>query len=144
MTKEEFEKVIQGAVDGEREGREFYLASAESAQSQHVREVLLELAREETEHERKLLSLDLEEIRNSEIADVPNMKITDYLEHIEFHPGMEIGDVLMIAAKREDRAFKLYENLAATCQNPEAKKLFNISLPKRKIINWTWKKNTKN
>lgn len=57
---------------------------------------------------------------------VQDIKRSDYLVEMEYRPGMSYVNVMRIAMKREEKAFKLYENLSRATDNAEYAKVFKV------------------
>jgi rubrerythrin len=124
MTKEQFQEIINFAVEREREAQRFYNDAAERAKWPHIRDMLLELKKQEEGHERHLQGLDVPSIESAHLDPVPDLKISDYMVDMEYKPDMDFQQVMVLAMKREEKAAKLYEELASTCTDPQVCKLF--------------------
>ncbi len=126
MKKEQFKEIINFAVERENEAERFNLDTAEKAKSPHNKELLLEMAKEEEKHAKFLIGIKLEELGDSHIEPIPDLKISDYLVEMEYKPDMDFQNIMIIAMKREESAIKLYEDLGSTCTDPNVCKLFNM------------------
>ena len=118
MTKEQFQEIINFAVEREREAQHFYGEAAEKAKWPHIKTMLLELKAQEEGHERHLLGLELLNIDDAHIDPVPDLKLSDYMVDMEYKPDMEFQSIMVLAMKREEKATKLYEELGSTCTDP--------------------------
>ena len=126
MKKEQFKEIISFAVERENEAERFYMDAAGKAKWPHIKELLLEMAKEEEKHAIFLTNVKLEELADSHIEPIPDLKISDYLVEMEYKPDMDFQNIMIIAMKREESAVKLYEDLGSTCTDPNVCKLFNM------------------
>lgn len=132
MTKEQFQEIINFAVEREREAQRFYGEAADKAKWPHIKNMLLELKVQEEGHERYLLGLDIPRLESAHLDPVPDLRISDYMVDIEYKPDMDFQEIMVIAMKREEKAAKLYEELAGTCTDPNVCKLFELMAEEEK------------
>ena len=132
MTKDQFQEIINFAVEREREAQRFYNDAGAMANWPHIRSLLNDLAKQEAGHERYLLGLKMPTIQNAHIEPIPDMKISDYMVDMEYRADMEFQDIMVLAMKREEKAVKLYEELAGTCTDPNVCKLFAMMAEEEK------------
>ena len=132
MTKEQFQEIINFAVEREREAQLFYSEAAEKAKWPHIRDMLLEFKNQEVGHERLLQSIDIPKVESTHIDPVPDLKISDYMVDMEYKPDMGFQDIMILAMKREEKSTKLYEELAGTCTDPQVCKLFAMMAEEEK------------
>ena len=132
MTKQQFQEIVNFAVEREREAQRFYNEAADKSKWPHIRSMLRDLAKQEEGHERFLLGLKMPAIKDANIDPIPDMKISDYMVNMEYRPDMEFQDIMVLAMKREDKAVKLYEELAGTCTDREVCKLFAMMAEEEK------------
>lgn len=126
MEFENFEKIMEFAIAKEREAIKFYedLSSQEAYAA--GKKTFLEFAAEERKHEKMLQNFTRENIRHYEVKPVPNLKRSDYVVDISYAPGLPFQDILILAAKREEKALSFYTDFAERTESPEHKKLFLI------------------
>jgi rubrerythrin len=79
------------------------------------KQMLKEFAAEERKHQRMLedylatgVAEKLDEYRFEWITDI---KRSDYVDAVEYKPGMAYNELLLLAMKREEAALKLYNEL---------------------------------
>ncbi len=132
MTKDQFQEIINFAVEREREAQHFYDQAAGQAKWPHIKEMLLELKAQEEGHERYLLGLDMPKLSQTHIDPVPDLMISDYMVDMEYKPDMDFQEIMVLAMKREEKAAKLYEDLGSTCTDPGVCKLFNLMAEEEK------------
>ncbi|MBF0295196.1 MAG: ferritin family protein [Magnetococcales bacterium] len=111
-----FEEIIQFAIHHEEEEAAFYREMAERSKTPDQREIMLAHAREEEDHKRRLeaiMSMGRLPSGGRRRFPDPDLKIADYLV-AEDRPEGLIGyeESLLLAAKREKRAQRLYRDLA--------------------------------
>jgi rubrerythrin len=121
-----FNKIIDFAVEKEREAVDFYHDLQKSAKFSAQRTMLQELENMEENH---ILILEKMRKRNGEIhknAPIKDLKIADYTTADDLEPD-SYQNILLIAMKREDKAKTLYLDLANryTEKDPELSRLFH-------------------
>jgi rubrerythrin len=124
MKRKLFEDVIQLAIDGEQEAVDAYTTASKMVKRANIREMLMGLAKQEMGHKKKLQSIKVAAVEDATIKDVPDLKLSDYMDDIRITPEMDYQDVLVVAIKREERSNNLYSTLASNTKEPELKKLF--------------------
>jgi rubrerythrin len=126
MDKKQFEEVIQFAIDGEQEAIDAYTTASEMVTRASVKQMLLGLAKQEMGHKKKLESIDRERVEVAAIAEVPDLRLSDYMDDVKISPGMDYQDVLTVAMKREERANNLYSTLASNSDDAQLRQLFEF------------------
>lgn len=110
-----FEEIIEFAIRQEEAEEQFYLAMAARAENDDVRVVMEQQAAEEREHKGRLqtiLAKGKVVVRDNPLN--PDMKIADYTSSTGIvMEGLGYRDALILAAKREQAAERLYRDLAA-------------------------------
>lgn len=119
-------KIIEFAINSEQEAYEFYFDLAKTVKSSEMHNTLMQFAKEELNHKTRLqevivLTDKSEGIKNKEVAD---LKMADYLVDKKPSPGMSYQDVLIIAMKKEKKAYKLYNDLASRVEDENLKNIF--------------------
>lgn len=126
MDRKLFDEVIQFAIDGEQEAIDAYTTASEMVNRASVRDMLLGLAKQEMGHKRKLEQIDRERVEDAAIAEVPDLKLSDYMDDVTVTPGMDYQDVLTVAIKREERSNNLYTTLASNTHDADLRHLFDF------------------
>ncbi|MBF0369483.1 MAG: ferritin family protein [Magnetococcales bacterium] len=123
-----FDEIIQYAMEHEEKEAAFYEEMAERSESKDQKEAMLVHANEEREHKKHLEKIQ----KNHHLPGGarrypdPDLKISDYLV-VEDHPGtVSYEEALLLAAKREKAAQKLYLQMAAAADDAELKEVFNF------------------
>jgi len=130
MDFKNLEALIRFAVEKEKEAAEFYESNSESEMMSGKKQMLKEFAAEERKHQRMLedylatgVAQKLDEYRFEWITDI---KRSDYVDTVEYQPGMAYNELLLLAMKREEAALKLYNQLLEKAEDEDAKKLFKM------------------
>jgi rubrerythrin len=124
MTKEKFNEVIDFAIADEKDAIKFYRELQEKVKFQAQIEMLKEFEDMEKGH-----VVILENIRNKgfkeiEIKEVTDLHISDYIVDTEPSENMNYQDILIIAMKKEEKANKLYSEMANHFPGTELEQLF--------------------
>ena len=126
MERKEFQEVLAFAIEKEEEAAAFYQEAGQKAEKPHMKEAFRSMAREEQKHKELLSNLDVGKVADKKIENVPDLKIGDFLVDVEYNPDMGYQDILILAMKREKKAFQLYTNIADKTDDPDMKKLFQV------------------
>ncbi len=123
MTQEEFNAVIKDAIEAEIDAANFYRSLQANVRNDTSRVLLKELENMEWAHKHILEHLDSADVAEYEKIDVPNLKISESLVTPVEHPEMSVQEVIILAIKREEQAWKRYSDLAEQTDNPRIKQL---------------------
>jgi rubrerythrin len=117
--------ILDFAIRGEQEAVDFYSALATKSKNEQIKKVFLEFAGEEMKHKARLLGI--KEDKNFYLSGetVRDMKIADYLVDIVPKPDMTYSDALILAMKKEKKAFQLYSFLSEQTTDPVMRGLFH-------------------
>jgi rubrerythrin len=130
MDFDNLEAIIAFAIEKEKEAAEFYEENSESEMMSGKRQMLKEFAAEERKHQKMLesyLAIGIaENIEGYRFQWISDIKRSDYVDAMEYKPGMAYNELLMLAMKREEAALKLYNQLLSKADNDDAKKLFKM------------------
>lgn len=120
------DEILEFAIGKEKEAVAFYNSLAQDATRASLKGIFENFAREEEKHAALLsdISGNKEKIDSYEFKNIPDLKISDYMVEQEYEQGMPMPEILKIAMKREEKAVKLYQDLADQTDNQDAKKLF--------------------
>lgn len=113
--------VLDFAISKEKTAVEFYTEKAEKATRKHVKEMFLEIAREERRHEKRLI--EIKESKSFNISDLTEASfyidcVEDFISNDD---NMSYEEALMLAMKREKESYALYTELAAQVRNADVK-----------------------
>lgn len=120
----ELEKIINFAIDQERKAVKFYQDLQKITKFSEKKKLLKDLENMEKGHIEILNRLRNDEIKNIEIKEIQNLHISDYLIPAEPSADMSYQDIIVIAIKKEEKAYNLYNDLALKINNEDAKKMF--------------------
>jgi rubrerythrin len=130
MDFKNLEALIAFAIEKEKEAAEFYEENSEAEMMSGKKQMLKEFAAEERKHQKMLenfLATGIaENIDGYRFEWITDIKRSDYVEAMEYKPGMAYNELLMLAMKREEAALKLYNELLDRADSDGAKKLFKM------------------
>ena len=120
--------VVDFAIEKEREAADFYKNAAGHEDAQVNKNVFVEYAEEEEKHERMLKEFkeDQSAFDNYQFKKVQDIKRADYLMDMEYTTGMSYHEVMRLAMKREEKAYKLYQKMTESANKDELKNIFSI------------------
>ncbi len=127
-----FEDFIEFAIKREEEAIKAYGDIAGIAKAPGLKKLLLDLQEEERNHKKLLQDITEEKVESLEIKEVADMKISDYLVEEPPSADMNFQDLLILAAKKEQKAVDLYSDLARKVSEVELKKLFEFLIQQEK------------
>ena len=112
------EQILREAIQGEVESYKLYTSAKDLVHTEHIKELLGELAQEELGHKaalEKLLATPSQiqgQISALQEADIVDYKIADHLVARPLGPDSTFQDVCIFAAKKEQESYELYLGLA--------------------------------
>jgi rubrerythrin len=130
MTFENLEAALDFAIEKEKEAVAFYTGLSKEESFSGASKMFEEFAAEEQKHQKML-----EEFKSKGVAAavqgyrfkwISDIKRSDYVTDLEYHPGMGYRDILMLAMKREEKALKLYNDFLSREDNEAGKSLFKV------------------
>jgi len=124
MDFKDIDDIIAYAIEKEDEAEKFYLEAASQSDFTGARQLFEDFAREENKHKVMLEKMDKGQIQSFVPETVPDLKRSDYLIDMSYEKGMGFADILRLAMKREEKANKLYLDLAQKTDDTDVKKLF--------------------
>lgn len=130
MDFKELKDVIDFAIEKEQEAADFYLEASEQESFSGSKDMFKEFAQEEIKH--KNLLQDLldnkvdDSVKSYKLKWITDIKRSDFVDEVEYTPGMGYRETLMLAMKREEKALKLYNDMLANSEDANVQKLFKI------------------
>jgi len=112
------EDILQEAIQGEIESYELYSNAMQMVKTDHIKDVLRDLAQEELGHKaalEKMLAnppLMKNQVRKLQEANIEDFQVADHLVAQPLGPNATFQDVCIFAAKKEKQSYELYRNLA--------------------------------
>ena len=130
MAFENLQEIIDFAIEKEVEAADFYERISRESSMSGVKDMLKELATEERKHQALLAGLDKKGIADGldsyKYEWIKDIKRSNFAVEMEYREGMAYNDILMIAAKREEKALELYNKLLDKAETEEEKKVFKM------------------
>jgi rubrerythrin len=124
MTAGNVDEILDFAIEREQEAHDFYMDLAKRAERPGMGQLFEEFAKEEMGHKKKLQGIR-KKARSFPVAkEVMDLKIGDYLLDVEPTGQLKYQEALILAMKREKKAFKLYTDLANMAADNELKLMF--------------------
>ncbi|MHC4575061.1 MAG: ferritin family protein [Planctomycetota bacterium] len=118
------EDLLEFAIAREVEAYHFYMALAKRVDSEQMRAVFEDLAKEELEHKAKL---ELEVMKTGRV--VPSAERVAIPEHeyivsdADSLLDMDYKDMLLLGMEKEEAAFRTYVNLVPTVRDEESREV---------------------
>jgi len=119
-----FDDFVKFAIEKEEEAIKYYGEMIDEARIPGIKKLLQELQEEERNHKKILLDLTGGKVESFEPAKVVDLKISDYQEEESLDKDMDFQQLLVFAAKKEQKAVELYSGLAEEAKEERLKKLF--------------------
>ena len=126
MYFESFKDIMEYAINKEKEAEKFYNEAAEQEIYSGAKELFRGFALEERGHQKLLENFSAENLERYKEKKIPDLKISDYTVELKYKPGMPYDDILRLAAKREEKAYKLYNDFAERADQEGHKKIFKV------------------
>ncbi len=124
MSQEKFNEILNYAIERENEAAEFYRYMQDIVKFESQKELLKEYQLMEESHARALKTISESSIEAISISQVQNLKISDYVVEKQPTADMTYQDIITIAMKREESAYRLYTQMSESISEPKIKKLF--------------------
>lgn len=125
MDLEQYRQVIKDAVQSEIDARTFYEKVSKGLKNDSLKGIFQDFAREEAKHEQILTRiLNQENITISQFNCDKDFKVAETIDMPEVTPDMDLKNAIGLAMKNEEIAMKRYTALAANCEDPELRLVF--------------------
>jgi rubrerythrin len=122
--------IIAFAISQETEAAAFYRSIGATEAQEGKKELFLQFAEEEDKHRRLLEDLQKGEGKlatdNYNYVWITDIKRSNYVADLVYTPGMPYRDILLLAAKREEKALALYNLLLGKAETEEARRVFKM------------------
>lgn len=119
------DEILDFAIGQEEEAARFYTELAGRMDRPWMSKIFSDFAKEEEGHKRKLLEVKAGKQLAPVEKKVLDLKIGDYLVDVEPSPHMDYQQALIVAMKKEKKAFKMYTDLASVADNENVRNLFS-------------------
>ena len=124
MTITEFNEILDFAVEREKEAISFYRDLQRKAKFADQKQMLKEMEQMEMGHIMVIEGIRNKGIKEHEIKNVPNLKISEYLTKELSSVELNYQNILITAMKREEKSVKLYTEMSLKFPDPELSTLF--------------------
>ena len=124
MNRQEFNKIIEFAINEEILSYDFYTDAANKVKDDFLKETFTDLAKEELEHKRFLEEFQLTHAQTINLEESVDYKIADTLEKPKLTADMNFQDAIALAIKREEEAMDMYDSLAKASVEEDKKSVF--------------------
>lgn len=124
MNTQEFNEILDFAVQREQEAVSFYRELQEEVKFADQIQMLKELEAMEMGHIVVIENIRRKGLSETEIKKVPNLKISEYLTSDVDDLDLTYQNVLIKAMKREEASTKLYTEMSIRFQDNEISTLF--------------------
>lgn len=124
MDENRFKEIIDYAISREVEAAKFYNELQVIAKLESSKHLLKDLENMELNHKRILENFKNEGLSEYSPINLSDLGISNFLAEVAIHKEMSFQEILIVAIKREENAFKLYKALAEEAENTEIKNLF--------------------
>jgi rubrerythrin len=124
MDETDLHDIIDFAIEREREAVRFYRDLKDRPDFSGKRDLLLRFVRMEEEHVRLLENIREGGAGRIAVPEVRNLHLSDYLVPPPERGAKTYQDILLLAIKKEETAFRLYTDLASTQNREETRRIF--------------------
>jgi rubrerythrin len=121
------QEILDYAIREEQESRDFYMYWSRKVEKSWIKKMFMELADEELQHKEKLTAIKENKLQMrawNPVQQVPDLKISDYLVDVNPDAELDYQEALILAMKKEKKAFKLYTDFAENVQEDLMRALF--------------------
>ena len=126
MEFSDFDEIIKFAIQREMDAIEGYGQMLEKAKNPGLKEILAELQNEERNHKKLLEDMTQMKIEAHQVKEVTDLQISDFLVEEPLTDEISFQDLLIFAAKKEQKAVELYSAMHDSVEEPELKKMFEF------------------
>jgi rubrerythrin len=118
------DEILDFAIGQEQQAFEFYTDLSGNMERPWMSEIFKGFAQEELGHKRKLEEIKSGKRLIASQSKVLDLKIGDYLVDVEPSKDMDYQQALVVAMKKEKKAFKMYNDLAAATEDGALQTIF--------------------
>ena len=124
MNSKKFDEIIDFAINREYEAMKFYQDMQEMVKFNSQKKLLKDFELMEKAHAEILKDIRNTDFNKIEIPDIENLLISDYIVASKPYLDMNYQDIIILAMKREEASYRLYNDMASRVGNQNIKKLF--------------------
>jgi rubrerythrin len=118
------DEILDFAIGQEEQAAKFYIDLAGRMDRPWMSKIFKDFSKEEEGHKRKLLEVKAGKKLLSAAQKVLDLKIGDYLTDVEPGPDLDYQQALVVAMKKEKKAFKMYTDLAEATDDANLQNVF--------------------
>ena len=116
-------ELIARAAEEEDKSYKFYMDAIDLTEDAAAKIWLKELAEEELKHKEMLQDFDNTKITKFEPGEIQDLRITEFLTDKEVTDIKNFQDVLIVAMKKEQKAYNFYVSMAQSSDSENMKSL---------------------
>ncbi len=105
----DMDAIVEMCINQEQQAIDLYTLARDQAKDEASRQKFQELVDMETAHKVSLKNFEIENYIELPPAD---LKVTNYLMEPELKDNMTTQEIIILAAKREDKTARMYQDLA--------------------------------
>ena len=118
-------EVLTFAIRKEADAGAFYRMAADRS-NPGVKKAFEELAKEEDGHKKRLETVDLKKMEQTELKEPKGLGIAESFVDVPFSSDMGYADLLRMAIKNEEASYHLYKSASQSVSEPGLKKLLLV------------------
>ncbi len=119
-------ELITKAAEEEEKSYKFYMDAIDLTEDAAARLWLKDLAGEEIKHKEMLQSFDTSKIIKFEPGEIQDLHITEFLIDKDVTGIKDFQDVLIVAMKKEQKAYNFYVSMSQSSDNEDMRNLCKI------------------
>jgi rubrerythrin len=124
MNSKKFDEIIDFAINREYDAMKFYQDMQGMVKFNSQKELLKDFEIMEKGHANILKNIRNTDFKEIEIPEIENLEISDYIVESKPTSDMSYQDIIILAMKREEASYRLYNDMADRVGNQNIKKLF--------------------
>ncbi len=124
MDSQQFERIMENAIQGEIEARDFYAGVAERVTDPAVKKIFAQLSKEEDGHRHRLLTLKSDPTAKMEFQRVQDFGVAEEQDWPKLSFDMKPAEALQLSIKKEQAAMEGYQAMANSTDSADLKKVF--------------------
>ncbi len=119
------DEILDFAIEQEQKAADFYIQLSNEMVRPWMSKIFQDFAKEEAGHKKKLIDIKAGKLLMPSESKVLDLKISDYLVDVEEPSGrLDYQQALVIAMKKEKKAFKMYTDLSEATDDANLKAVF--------------------
>lgn len=126
MATMDVKEIVKQATQQEEMAYKFYTDALKYVKDAAAKVWLKELAGEELKHKEMLQKFDVSKVKQFKPAKIHDLHITEYLVDKDVHEIKDFQDVLIVAMKKEQKAYNFYVGMAKSADSPDMQKICKV------------------